>query len=51
MRRKLKKGDACPLCGNPLIDADEVTLDLLTLLAEKMGLPLPVAPEEVGTDG
>ena len=51
MRRLLKKGDPCPCCGNPIPTDDEVTLGLLTVLAERMGLPLPAAPEGVGTDG
>ena len=51
MRRKLRKGDPCPCCGNPTPTDNEITLDLLTLLAERMGLPLPAALEGVGTDG
>ena len=52
MNRRLRKGDPCPCCGNLLPTDNEVTLDLLTILAEKMGLPLPAAPlEEVGADG
>lgn len=43
MRRLLRKGDPCPCCGNPIPTDDEATLGLLTVLAERMGLPVPPA--------
>lgn len=47
MTRLLQQGDPCPFCGAPIPPDDLATLELLTILAEKMGLPLPAAPEEV----
>lgn len=51
MIRLLQEGNPCPFCGAPIPTDDLVTLELLSVLAERMGLPMPAAPEEVGTDG
>ena len=51
MIRLLQQGDPCPFCGAPIPTDDLVTLELLSVLAERMGLPMPAAPQDVEAGG
>ena len=51
MTRLLQQGDPCPFCGAPIPTDDSATLELLTVLAERMGLPLLAAEMNAREDG
>ena len=36
--KEYKKGDICPLCGEPIVTDDVAALQLLGLIAEELGL-------------
>lgn len=48
--RKLKTGDPCPCCGEPILTTDPDALCLLSLLADLIGLPVRL-PVPKGADG
>ncbi len=36
--KEYKKGDICPLCGEPIVTDDPAALQLLGMIAEELGL-------------
>ena len=46
--KEYKKGDICPLCGEPIITNDVAALQLLGMIAEELGLN---EESEEGTHG
>ena len=37
-KKEYKKGDICPLCGEPIVTNDVAALQLLGMIAEELGL-------------
>ena len=46
--KEYKRGDICPLCGEPIITDDPEALQLLGMIAEELGLD---EESEEGTHG
>lgn len=46
--KKYKRGDICPLCGEPIVTDDVAALQLLGMIAEELGLD---KESEEGTHG
>lgn len=46
--KKYKRGDICPLCGEPIVTDDPAALQLLGMISEELGLDVE---SEEGTHG
>lgn len=48
--KKYKKGDICPLCGEPIVTDDPAALQLLGMIAEELGLDKETEEETHGEE-
>lgn len=48
--KKYKRGDICPLCGEPIVTDDPEALQLLGLIADELGLDKESGEETHGEE-
>lgn len=48
--KKYKKGDICPLCGERIVTDDPAALQLLSVIAEELGLDKETEDEAHGEE-